>query len=96
MLKRTRQAIAGLFLASSLAVAYPVDAQIQVQDGLINVAIGDITVEDINIGVAAQIAANACGLKVGPVAVLGRAVDRSGQSEVLCTVEGGDVVLEQN
>ena len=52
---------------------------VQIQDGLVNVAIGDVTIlEDVNVGVAAQVAANVCGVKVGPVAVLGRAVDRSG------------------
>jgi hypothetical protein len=45
--------------------------------GLIVVQIGDITTGDIlrenevAIGVAAQIAPNVCGVKVGPVAVLG-------------------------
>jgi hypothetical protein len=44
----------------------------QNQDGLVNVAVGDVTIlQDVNIGVAAQIAATICGVKVGPVAVLG-------------------------
>ena len=64
------------------AAAAPASAQPnQFQDGLVNVAVGDVTIlEDVNIGVAAQVAANICGLKVGPVAVLGSAVDRSDEA----------------
>jgi len=69
-------------------------AMAQEQDGLVNVMIGDITIEDVNIGVAAQVAANVCGVKVGPVAVLARQVDRSGKTRTVC--ETGDVRLTQN
>jgi hypothetical protein len=87
-------------LATGAAViagsAAPASAAVQDQDGLVNVAIGDITIEDVNVGVAAGIAAQVCGLKVGPVAVLGRAVDRSGDAETVCTVGGRQVTLTQN
>ena len=86
------------------------------QDGLVNVAVFDVTVIDgdvvlvlneilsdnnVNIGVAAQIAANLCDtVNVGPVAVLGRAVDRSGNDRTVCgnAQEIGDqvVTLQQN
>jgi len=80
-----------------MLVAVPVAASAtQIQDGLVNVAVGDVTIEDINIGVAAQIAANACGFKVGPVAVLGVAVDRSGDMSTVCTTRQGPVTLTQN
>jgi hypothetical protein len=52
--------------------------------------------EDVRIGVAAQIAANVCGVRVGPVAVLATQVDGSGQSRTVCTIEQGDVTIEQN
>ncbi len=82
--------------AAIVAAATPAAAQPN-QDGLINVAVGDVTIlEDVNIGVAAQVAANLCGLKVGPVAVLGSAVDRSGDTETVCTTDQGPVTLEQN
>ena len=82
--------------AAIVAAATPAAAQPN-QDGLINVAVGDVTIlEDVNIGVAAQVAANICGVKVGPVAVLGRAVDRSGTTETVCTTDQGPVTLEQN
>lgn len=72
-------------------------AQAQDQDGLVNVVVGDVTIlEDVNIGVAAQVAANICGVKVGPVAVLGRAVDRSGQTRTVCTTDQGPITLRQN
>jgi hypothetical protein len=88
MLKRTRQAVAGLFVVGTLAVSYPVAAQVAIQDGLVNVAIGDVTVlENVAVGVAANVAANICGVNVGPVAVLGRAVDRSGDTRTVCQVQ---------
>jgi hypothetical protein len=77
-------------------VAMPA-ANAQQQDGLINVMIGDITIRDaVDIGVAAQVAANLCGIKVGPVAVLGTAVDRSGNTRTVCTIDQGNVTLTQN
>lgn len=67
------------------------------QDGLVNVNVGDVTIlEDANIGIVAQVAANICGVKVGPVAVLGRTVDRSGATRTVCETDQGDVTLSQN
>jgi hypothetical protein len=86
-------------------------AQQNQQDGLVNVAIFDVTVvdgdvivivtlseiiSDVNIGVAAQIAANVCGVKVGPLAVLGRAVDRSGDTQTACETGTQLVEFQQN
>ncbi|MGH2789500.1 MAG: hypothetical protein ACRDJ0_00775 [Actinomycetota bacterium] len=72
-------------------------AAAQQQDGLVNVMIGDVTIRDaVDIGVAAQVAANVCGLKVGPVAVLARQVDRSGELRTVCETDQGDVTLTQN
>jgi hypothetical protein len=94
-----QRSILGLLAAGALSVglAGPATSQIQPQDGLVNVAVGDIMIaENVDIEDAAQIVAEVCGLKVGPVAVLGRAVDLSGGSGKVCTVEDGDVVIEQN
>jgi hypothetical protein len=75
----------------------PASAATQTQDGLINVAVGDVTITDaVDIGVAAQVAAQICGVKVGPVAVLGRAVDRSGDTRTVCETDQGPVTLTQN
>jgi hypothetical protein len=80
-----------------LTPAAPAAAQIQNQDGLVNVAVGDVTIlEDVNIAVAAEVAANICGLKVGPVAALGQAVDRSGGTRTVCTTDQGPVTIRQN
>jgi hypothetical protein len=91
-----RKAVVPVF-AGAAVIAAATPAAAQPQDGLINVAIGDVTIlQDVNIGVAAQVAAELCGLKVGPVAVLGRAVDRSGATETVCTTDQGPVTLQQN
>ena len=83
MLKRSRQAIAGLFVAGTLAISYPVAAQ--VQTGLVNVAVGDVTIlENVAVGIAANVAANICGVRVGPVAVLGVAVSKDGVTRTVC------------
>ena len=99
MTSYARKTIASTFAAAALlsgAAAAPASAQ-QNQDGLINVAVGDVTITDaVDIGVAPHIAANLYGIKVGPVAVLGVAVDRSGDTEFVCSTEQGDVTLEQN
>ena|SRR3712207_2766163 len=70
--------------------ARPVD-----QDGLVDVDVGDVTAT-VPIGLAARIAANARGVEVGPVAVLGTAVDRRGDTETVCSDGQGDTTLTQN
>src|SRR5687767_13394111 len=76
MTTRVRRCIASVFTGAVLLGASAAPAMAQVQNGLVNVAIGDVTIlEEVNVGVAAQVAANICGVKVGPVAVLGNAVD---------------------
>jgi len=95
-----RKSIVTLFAGAAMvtAAAVPASAQPnQFQDGLVNVAVGDVTIlEDVNIGVAAQVAANICGLKVGPVAVLGTAVDRSDEASTVCTSNNEPIRLVQN
>jgi len=45
----------------------------------------------------AKVAAQICGVKVGPVAVLGHAVDRSGAASTVCTmISGAPVTISQN
>ena len=97
MFAGTRQLCAALLAAGTLVIGVPAAAQIAIQDGLVNVAVGDVTIlEDVNVGVAAQVAANVCGVKVGPVALLGRAVDRSGATQTVCTTPQGPVTISQN
>jgi hypothetical protein len=79
------------------ALAGPALAANQNQDGLVNVAIGDVSVlNNANIGVAANVVAQVCGLKVGPVAVLATQVDATGVSQTVCNAPSGPVVISQN
>jgi hypothetical protein len=90
-----RKWIASLAVAGALAFAAPqAEAQV-VTGGLVNVTlvdvvdVGDVDVtilENVGIGVAANVAAQICGLQVGNVGVLARQVARQGQATV-CTVE---------
>src|SRR5688500_6746397 len=91
-----RKSIVTLFAGAAVVagVATPASAQPE-QDGLVNVNIGDATVLE-NVGVAAQIAAEVCGLKVGPVAVLATQVDRTGDAVNVCTTDQGPVTISQN
>ena len=77
------------------ATPAPAGAANQSQQGLVNVAIGDITTGDIlsnntvNLAVAANVAANVCGVTV-PVAVLAVQVFRTGEF----TCEGATQFVE--
>jgi hypothetical protein len=94
-LKKTAATVCVTVMAA-VAVAAPPSAAQQQQDGLVNVAIGDITIQDVNVGVAALVAANVCGVQVGPVAVLARTVDATAVQRTVCTTPTGDVILTQN
>jgi hypothetical protein len=99
MFTRTKKLAASLLLGAAIFAApvSSVAAQTTTGDGLVNVAVGDITLTDtVDIGVAAQVAANVCGVKVGPVAVLGRAVDRTGDARTVCTTDQGPVRIVNN
>ena len=97
-MSRLRTLAASLLAGAALLTAVPAaSAQTTRQDGLVNVNVGDVTIlEDVNIALAAQVAANICGVNVGPVAVLGEAVDRSGRTRTVCEAPQGPVTIEQN
>ena len=81
--------------ASTVAFAGPAAAAPQ-QNGLVNVAVGDITVQDVNVGVAANSVAAVCGVAVGPVVVLATQVDRSGLTQSAeCPATGGRFTFTQ-
>jgi hypothetical protein len=82
--------------SATLLFGFAGPAAAQQQTGLVNVSIGDITIEDVNVGVAAAVAANVCGVKVGPIAVLAVQVDASGDTETVCTIGDQDVTIEQD
>ena len=97
MQKLMSRGIAAACASTALVVAstLPAEAQ-QRQEGLVNVMVGDITIQDIAVGVAAQIAANVCGVRVGPVAVLATQLDASDPMETVCETDQGDIILMQN
>jgi hypothetical protein len=79
------------------AVAAPAAVAKQKADGLVNVQIGDITIEDVNIALAVQLAANACDLvDVENVAVLAEETDQTSRSSTVCKTEDGKVKFLQN
>jgi hypothetical protein len=97
MVHRTRMLAASLLASVLMLVAAPIATAQTTQNGLINVNVGDVTIlEDVNIGVGAQVAAQICGVRVGPVVVLGTAVDRSGNSQTVCEIDQGDVTITQD
>jgi hypothetical protein len=74
----------------------PANAANQQQRGLVNVAVGDVSVlNNAKIGAAAQVAANVCGVAVGPVAVLATQVARTGDARTVCSTPTGPVTITQ-
>jgi len=65
-------------------VAGTASAQAVNQDGLVNVNVGDVTIlEDVGIGVAANVAANICGVQVN-AAVIAEQVVRNNEPLAVC------------
>jgi hypothetical protein len=66
------------------------------QNGLLNVAVGDVTVlQNVNVGVAAQVLADVCGVKVGPIAALANQLN-AGESRTVCMANGQPIILSQS
>jgi len=99
IMKWMQRSIGALLVAVALSLSLAGSAAAQVQDGLVNVMVGDVTIlQDVNIGVAALVVATICDVKVGPVAVLGRAVDLSSAPDQVCTVDNPmtPIIITQN
>jgi hypothetical protein len=78
------------------AIAPSAGAQ-QKADGLVVVQIGDITIQDVNVAVAAEIVATACDLvDVQNVAILVQEVDQESRQRTFCRTEAGKVKVTQN
>lgn len=95
MRARIRKYAAATLLSGMLAVGVAGPAMAQ-QNGLVNVEIGDVDVtvlEDVRVGVAAGIAANICGVKVGPVAILATQVDASGGQRTVCEADADNPLV---
>ncbi len=97
-----RRALVATAFAAAMVLGGTSPALAQQQDGLVNVIVEGNEVlsrNNVAIGVAAQIAAEVCGVKVGPVAVLAAQVDRSGGQEVVCAIDQDqdqEVILRDN
>ena len=80
---RLKLGIASGFLAASLLFGGAHGASAQtVQDGLVNVGIGDITIQDVNVNVAAQLIAALCvgNVDVAAAVLAVAAVDQGGDA----------------
>jgi len=76
--------------------ASSISAQTTVGDGLVNIAVGDVNVaRNVDVGVAADVIAQICGVDVGPVNVLARQVDLSGAPVTVCDADQGPVTITQ-
>jgi hypothetical protein len=94
MFARTKRLAAATLLSGMLSVGVAGPALAQ-QNGLVNVEIGDVTIlEDVRVGVAAGIAANVCGVRVGPVAILATQVDASGAQQTVCEADADNPKVE--
>jgi hypothetical protein len=94
-----KKAAAGAVLGGSLLFAGMGVAQaappVNLQDGLVNVGVGNVTIaKDVNVDVAAQIIAAVCGTDVNAV-VLGE-VDQTGTQQTFCNLPGGPIGVTQN
>jgi len=86
--------IATLGLGAALAFGGPQLSQAQQQSGLVNVNVGDVTIlRNVNVGVAAQVAANVCGVAVGPVAALTANVLQTQSTRTVCSTPTGPVTI---
>ena len=73
------------------------------QDGLVNVAVGDVTIlQDVNIAAAVDVVAQLCGIDLDVLAnvqVLTQAatlVDNTSRNSTVCRTEDGKVRFTQN
>ena len=91
-------ALTGSLLLAGGALAGPASAAPnQNQDGLVNVAVGAVTIlQDVNIAAAVQAAVQACGVTVKNVALLATITDFTGNTTTVCRTDQGRVTFQQN
>ncbi|UEL28236.1 hypothetical protein [Pseudarthrobacter sp. L1SW] len=86
-----------LFLLGSVAGPSQAKDNTTINDGLVNVTVGDVTVRDaVDLNVAASVAATVCALVDADVLVLAQQVDATGKKEVVCKTDAGAVKLVNN
>jgi hypothetical protein len=99
VLKKTTAASAGsLFLLGAVAGPSQAADNTTLNDGLVSVTVGDITIEDaVDVNVAASVAATLCDVAdIGSIAVLGEAVDATGTERTVCDTVTGPVTIVNN
>lgn len=99
VLKKATAAAAGsLFLMGAVAGPSQAADNTTLNDGLVSVTVGDITVKDaVDVNVAAGVAATLCDVAdIGSIAVLGEAVDATGSEETVCDTATGPVRIVNN
>ena len=98
-MSNARRVLVLLLVVSVLLLGIMVPfASAQQQDGLVNVAIGDITIRDVNVNVAAQIAAAICAnLDLNAAVLAVQEVDETGQ-RLVCDIGRSrqDLVITNN
>lgn len=98
-LKKATAAAAGtLFLVGAVAAPSQAKENTTINDGLVNVTVGDVIVKDaVDANIAAAVAATLCDVAdVGSLAVLGEAVDASGNDVTVCDTLAGPVRIVNN
>ena len=83
-IRRRTTGVAALVAAGALGFGMVGSAAAQPQSGLVNVNVGDVTIlEDVGVGVAANVAANICGVQVN-AAVIAEQVVRNDEPLAVC------------
>ena len=83
-----RRVLTAAVLAGGMVLAGGRPALAQQQDGLVNVAIGDVTIlRNVDVALAANVVANLCALVEADVLVLAEQVDQ-GAGPFTCTQRG--------
>ena len=99
-LTRTMKVVVSLCAGSLMfvgGIAPPASAANQDQgDGLDNVQIGDITIQDVAIAAVVDVTANVCDVAEAQVVALATQVDQTNKSRTLCRTEEGPVRIRQN
>jgi hypothetical protein len=98
-MKRMQRNMVALLLVGllSLGLVGPVAAQVNVGSGLVNVQIGNVSIlNNLNVGVAAEIVAQICDISISNVAVLAEQVVRTGRERTVCTANGQPIIISQS
>jgi hypothetical protein len=92
-----KRLVAVPLLAGAISVGATA-CQPTVQDGLVNVRIGDVTVlQDVNVSVAADVVAQICGVSVSAAVGIISAIDQDSEPVTFCRLANEfPVVVEQN